>query len=361
MIAADLVGSHAGARMGDGARAGSPMRTGAAFYLVTTPYHLLLALAHVEAARVPATLFLFGRFADCERYWAFLAADPLSASVHLVGALGVPTDRRPRARARRLLLDAVRAQRPAELFVFNDRNEVAQAALDAVARQGGRRTCLEDGSSFYTDWLAPEASRWTTLRKRWLTTRTWLPLRVLGTHPLVQEVRVMRPSLVRPELQGRAKPLELDLLRSPVLHRLATAMVPETASGMDARPDVLVLPGLEDDPGWSAWLQGWCEAVPGAPVAFKYHPREPRKDPAGLARIARELPRHVAAELYYLAWGGTPQRVFGDGRSTTLLTTKLFDPDCEVVGIYRGELPPHAAAFSRLGIAMNTCLPAEAP
>lgn len=356
MAAAAHLGHGARPGAGEGMCAGAPLTRGAPLYLVTTPYHLLLALAHAESGGGPATIVLFGRFPDCERYWQFLASDSWASSLHLRGVFGFLPTQRPRRRARRLLLETVRTQRPSQLFVFNDRNEVAQAALDAVFRQGGRRVCLEDGSSFYTDWQAPGASRWTTMRKRLFVARHWLPLRVLGTHPLVQEVRVLRPAVVRPELSARARPLDIELMQSPVLRRLAGRMVSETGATAEDCPETLILPGLEEDPGWSDALWRQRTGAASATVAFKYHPREARPDPLQLAGLARELPRHVAVELYYLAWGRAPRRIVGDGRSTTLLTAKLFDPDCEILGIYHGPQPAHAEAFSRLGIEMRTAL-----
>ena len=330
-----------------------------AFYLVTTPYHILLALAHIEAASQAATIFLFGRFENSNEYLeALTEAQSLLPQLRVCGRAGWgdrgPTRRMVRAEVARMLDE----ERPEALIVFNDRNEVAQIALAVVARYGGERTCIEDGSAFYTDWVGPPASRWVSWRKRMLMSRSWQPIQVLGTHTLTQRVLALRPESVRPELEGRVEALDVDLLRSPVLRHFSHEVVRRRVGGEESSipscPNLLVLPPLDVDARWASSLLQFLSLMPAVRTAVKYHPREPSRDPVGLLDHGVEIPRYLAVELLYLLWGRTPEVVIGDGRSTPLLTASMFNPDCDVIGLYSGDRPYHADAFEALGIRFQS-------
>lgn len=326
------------------------------FYLVSTPYHCLLALAHAESSGVTPVLFLFGRFPSASDYLRVLGAQPpLLPGLIADGLTGTTDDRGLRRRARERLLQSLSRWKPRTLVVFNDRHDLSQVALDWAQRENVRRLCFEDGSSFYTDWLAPPAGKWTRWRKRLFTARNWEAIRVLGTHPALNEVCVQRPDAVRPELRGRAQALALDLPRSPVLRKLAADLLNDADRSrvLDSAPQVLVLPALKAGPAWT--LAARKLAANGSHIAFKYHPREAAEDPAGLRGLGAELPRHLPVELLYLLWGGGPATLIGDGRSTTLLTAGLFDAGTRIIGLYSGDAPPQIEAYIRLGIDLRAC------
>ncbi|MGQ0621860.1 MAG: hypothetical protein ACT4QA_18395 [Panacagrimonas sp.] len=323
------------------------------FYLVSTPYHCLLALAHAESRNEIPVLFLFGRFPSASDYLRVLGVHPpLLPGLVVEGLTGSADDRGLRRGARGRLLQSLSLWKPGTLVVFNDRHDLSQVALDWAQRDNARRLCFEDGSSFYTDWLAPPASAWTRWRKRLFTTRNWEPIRVLGTHPALDAVLAQRPQAVRAELRGRVQPLSLDLPRSPVLRALAEGLVREEdrSSALDGAPDVLVLPALNADAAWTLAATGLIPKESN--IAFKYHPREAASDPAGLRGLGMELPRHLPVELLYLLWGGGPGTLIGDGRSTTLLTAGLFDGRTRIIGLYAGAALPQAEVYARLGIEL---------
>lgn len=326
------------------------------YYLVSTPYHCLLALAHAESNGTPAVMFLFGQFSSAADYLRVLRQQPsLLPGLVVEGLTGTAADRRLRRRARGPLLASLERWRPARVVVFNDRHDLSQVALDWARRNQARGICFEDGSSFYTDWLAPPAGNWTRFRKRLTTSRSWEPIRIPGTHPGLHEVRVQRPDAVRPELRGRVAPLSLNLPNSPVLRRLVSGLLSQngTAPLPDTAPDALLLPALGAGIEWSAAA---LDLARGAQrLAYKYHPREQAPDPARLGERGDELPRQLPVELLYLFWGGGPGLLIGDSRSTTLLTVSSFDPATRIVGLFRGEPPPQATAYARLGIELCHC------
>lgn len=322
----------------------------AALYVASTPYHLVLALADAERQAGPSALYFYGTFPDADRYLAALQADPpLLAGLRVQGLARPAKHRAARRGAARALHTLFDALDPDRVVVFNDRHDLSQLALALASRRpGARRTCFEDGSSFYTGWRAPPASRWDTLCKRLFTTRDWHPIGMLGTHPLVEDVRVQRLDAVREELRDRARPLALDVIRSPVLHALAQRMIDDETLTC---PDVLLAPALINGPAWTAAARTLLPR--SARVAFKYHPRESEDDPAALAGSGQEIPRHVPTELLYLLWGRTPAMLVGDGDSTALLTASLFNGDMRVIGLHTGPAPAHAPAYACLGIELR--------
>lgn len=331
---------------------------GATFYLASTPYHVLLALADAERARAQATLFFFGAFPSAAQYLAALLETPaLLPGLHVDGIIGSAKARALRREARQRLRDCMELCSPDRVVVFNDRHDLSQLVLAiAAAGKGVTRACFEDGSSFYTGWLAPAAGFWTQLRKRLFTAPRWTPIRILGTHPLVDEVRALRPDAVRPELRGRAQALELDLLASPVLRRFSERLLHAMRSAgqtpeLPPCPDLLLTPPLEKVEAWAARAREVLGESPG--VAIKYHPRQAEIDPGNLLRFGPEISRHLPLELLYLLWGRAPRCVVGDGNSTTLLSTRLLAPDARVIGLCLRGRPEHTETYARLGIELR--------
>lgn len=331
---------------------------GATFYLASTPYHLLLALADAERSPDPATLFFFGAFPSATQYLEALIQNPaLLPRLQVEGISGSAKARDLRREARQRLRDCMALCAPDRVVVFNDRHDLSQLALAiAAAGKGVTRACFEDGSSFYTGWLAPPAGFWTQVRKRIFTAPRWTPIRVLGTHPLVQEVRVLRPDAVRTELRDRALALDVDLLSSPVLkcfgERLLASLRSAGAAGeIPDCPDILLAPPLEGVDAWASQARPWVAG--SSHVAIKHHPRQGDADAGQLLQFGTEISRHLPLELLYLLWGKTPGLLVGDANSTTLLSTRLFDPHSRIIGLCARGRPPHADAYERLGIELR--------
>ncbi len=328
------------------------------FYLASTPYHLLLALADAERQGGPASLFFFGAFPSATLYLDALRAVPaLLPDLQVNGIAGSAKSSPLRRRARIAIRDSLRHEQVSRLVVFNDRHDLSQLALALAARRcDTRRVCLEDGSSFYTQWQAPSANAWTQLRKRCFAAPGWTPNRVLGTHPLVQEVRALRPDAVRPELRERVLGLDLDLIGSPVLQRFGERLIRALRdsgqlSDMPPCPDVLLAPPLEHALAWAERARPLVTGL--ARVAVKHHPRQSEVDPGNLLSLGAEVSRQLPLELLYLHWGRTPGLVIGEGHSTALLSTRLFDARARVLGLCVRSRPEHAAAYEMLGIELK--------
>lgn len=328
------------------------------FYLASTPYHLLLALADAERQGGSASLFFFGAFPSATLYMDALRAVPaLLPDLQVNGIAGSAKSSSLRRRARTAIRDTLRHAQVSRLVVFNDRHDLSQLALALAARRRDtRRVCLEDGSSFYTQWQAPPVTAWTQLRKRCFAAPGWTPNRVLGTHPLVQEVRALRPDAVRPELRERVLSLDLDLLGSRVLQSFGERLMRALRDSgqlcdLAPCPDVLLAPPLEHALVWAERVRPLITDL--ARVAVKHHPRQSEIDPGNLLSLGAEISRHLPLELLYLRWGRAPGLVIGDGHSTALLSTRLFDSRARVLGLCVRSRPEHTAAYGRLGIELK--------
>ena len=94
-----------------------------------------------------------------------------------------------------------------------------------------RRRCAEDGSLAYTDFVFRSHGATTQLRQTLRLGRHWSNVRVLGTHPLVQDFIALHPHLLRAELRGRRiQPFPPRALDAQALRSLAAALCAAPAS-----------------------------------------------------------------------------------------------------------------------------------
>jgi hypothetical protein len=224
------------------------------------------------------------------------------------------------------------------LTVFNDREEAGQLALITTARgfAQAQRCCAEDGSLAYSHFVYRSHGATTRLRQRLRLGREWSNMRVLGTHPLVQQFIALHPQLLRTELRDREiRPFPAQALESPALRSLATALCAEL--GFDARsvPDhATVLPlshssYAQRNPDYQQMVAACARRLAGRAerLFVKYHPRETQPDYLDLCASgqARQIPRTLPAECLYLMLRNQPLTIVG-GISTALLTAGLLMP-----------------------------------
>jgi hypothetical protein len=252
--------------------------------------------------------------------------------------LRLTTRRRGSGAILRDLVAAVLDAQPASLTVFNDRLEPDQAALITSARRfpQAQRRCVEDGSLAYTGFVYRAHSLAARLRKSLRTGRQWHDVRVLGTHPLVQQFVAMHPPLLREELRHRrVHAFPVGALDSPALRGLAAALceaagfVPEAVPPGSTVLTVSHSSYAARNPAYRELVQACAKRLGKRAGAFfvKYHPREAEGDYLGLCTqgIAQEIARSLPAECLYLTLRDRPLTVVG-GMSTTLLTAGLLMP-----------------------------------
>ena len=246
--------------------------------------------------------------------------------------------RRDSSAIRRELTAALRDARPSSLTVFNDREEPGQTALIACARHfpQAQRLCAEDGSLAYSNFVYRSHGTATRLRQKWRLGRGWCDVRVLGTHPLVQQFIALHPSLLRPELRARpVRPFAAQALESPALQRLAGALCAATGFAPQSVPAGATVLTVSHssyaarNPPYRALVEACARRLGRQPERFfvKYHPREVQPDYLGLCAgdAARQIARTLPIECLYLMLRDRPLTVVG-GMSTTLLTAGLLMP-----------------------------------
>jgi hypothetical protein len=242
------------------------------------------------------------------------------------------------AAIRRELRAQIALARPISLTVFNDREEAGQTVLITTARDfpQARRRCAEDGSLAYTEFVFHSHSATTQLRQALRVGRNWSNVRVLGTHPLVQDFIALHPRLLRAELRGRriqAFPArELD---SPTLRSLASALCADAGFEPRSVPEDAAMLTLshssyaQRNPEYVQMVAACAQKLAGRPGHFfvKYHPRESHPDYLDLCVAGRavQIPRTVPAECLYLTLRDRPLTIIG-GMSTALLTAGLLMP-----------------------------------
>jgi hypothetical protein len=246
--------------------------------------------------------------------------------------------RRRSALVRGELQAALADSQPASMTVFNDREESGQVALITAARDFPRapRRCAEDGALAYNRFVYREHSVSTRLRQRLRLGRSWTDVRVLGTHPLVQQFIAIHPPLLRRELRHRPhQPFPEGALELPALRSLATAMCEATGfvpASVPAGATVLTVSHssyAERNPAYPQLVKACASrlAGPSGKLFVKYHPRESQADYLGLCGpgAAVEISRTLPVECLYLLLRDRPLTVVG-GMSTSLLTAALLMP-----------------------------------
>jgi len=239
---------------------------------------------------------------------------------------------------RRELRAALTEAHPLSLTVFNDREEAGQTALITTARRfpQAQRCCAEDGSLAYTNFVYRAHGAATQLRQMLRLGRGWSDVRVLGTHPLVQQFVALHPTLLRAELRERpVRPFPAQALEAPALRSLAAALC--TDVGFDpwsvpAGATVLTLSHSDyaaRNPDYRTLAAACARRFVDEPQRFfvKYHPRESQADYLGLCTAggAQEIARTLPVECLYLMLRDRPLTIVG-GMSTALLTAGLLMP-----------------------------------
>lgn len=258
---------------------------------------------------------------------------------------GTGKPRRASATVRRELEAALVDAQPMSLTVFNDREEVGQAALIATARHfpQAERRCAEDGSLAYTNFTYRSLGLVTQLRQRLRMGRSWHDVRVLGTHPLVQQFIAIYPQLLRTQLRHRRiQPFPVPALESPALRSLAEAMCKAAGfrpHSVHAGSSILTV----SHSSYAARNPDYLDLVKACAIKFgsqperffvKYHPRETQEDYLGLRAqgAAQEIARSLPIECLYLMLRDRPVTVAG-GMSTTLLTAGLLMPQVRCIAL----------------------------
>jgi hypothetical protein len=317
-------------------------------FLVQSSLQFILAAAAAEEARQTSQ-------ATCRMLFVPDVLDPALFAKVTEGWVDPPFDRvaflaprrlssqttaatRPWRAMQRDLVQALLDFSPTAVSVFNDRQDAGQTLLIEAAKRfpQARRECTEDGAHSYTTFTYRRHGAVTKLRQRWRLGRRWADVRVLGTHPLVQQFNATHPELLRSELRGdNVRPFPLHRLGAETMQRLATRfceLVGFDPQRIMAGAAIVTLNHSDyarRNPDYAALVQA-CVAqlrLSATPYFFKYHPREAAADYLNLGTqgATGEIARTLPVECLYLLMREQPLLVIG-GMSTSLLTAGLLMP-----------------------------------
>jgi hypothetical protein len=323
-------------------------------FLVQSSLQFILAAAAAEEARQT-------QHATCRMLFLPDVLDPALFAQVIEGWTDMPFDRvafiaprrlpgdtapaRPWRAIRHDIVQALNDFSPTNVTVFNDRQDAGQTLLIEAAKRfaHARRQCTEDGAHSYTTFTYRQHGAVTTLRQRWRLGRGWADVRVLGTHPLVQQFNATHPELLRRELRGdKVRPFPLHRLGAETIRHLATCFCERVGFDPQRIPAGAAILTLNHsdyarrNPDYVALVQA-CVAQLSAsatPFLFKYHPREAAADPLGLGAqgAVGEIARTLPVECLYLLMREQPLLVIG-GMSTSLLTAGLLMPQARTAAL----------------------------
>jgi hypothetical protein len=246
---------------------------------------------------------------------------------------------RRRRQIRSAVLDAIAEAPCRSVVVFNDQKDFGQMALIEVATRfpGAVRQCADDGSLSYSGFSLPAHSLLTRLRQRGRHGPGWADVRVLGTHPLVQQFVALYPELLRPELRDdRVRPFPMQHLGCAALRQFSVAFCDQMTYRIPEECEGAILLTISHssvasrNPDYVQAMQACVEtqARRNRPFLFKYHPRESEPDYLQVRRqtaCASEVPRSLPVECLYIMASDRPLNVLA-GASSTLLTASFFMP-----------------------------------
>lgn len=324
------------------------------FFLVQTSLQFILAAALAEEARgsgARSTLAFLPDVLDPELFKRAADRWPDSPFERIVFLSPRKAPTRVAARKpswsglKRDMLEVLHQVRPTAVTVFNDKQDTSQLVLVEAARHFPQalRECAEDGALAYTRFTYRQNSLYTQLRQRLRLGPGWHHVRVLGTHPLVQQFTAIRPQLLRAELRHRnVKSFPVQRLATEPLRQLAgafCALADFEASTLSSGAVLLIFSHssyARRNPHYVQLVRACVQRLQqqSIPFFFKFHPRETEPEFAGVTAtdFGRELPRAIPVECIFLLARELPLLVVA-GMSTSLLTGGLLMPHARIAAL----------------------------
>ncbi|MGE5552021.1 MAG: hypothetical protein ACM3ZC_16035 [Bacteroidota bacterium] len=267
--------------------------------------------------------------------------------------------RRNIARIERVLREY--AGLPKRVFVANDQRPESQYVmfLAKKANHGTRVTYIEDGGAVYCTEQIPRTSRGKTMAARIIYGKWWHEVPVQGTHPLIDDLLVMWPDSLRPELRGNTvAEIRVERLQRLLDSGFINLYLSKLGVDLKCLADtdaIVILPhstGIHARADADALARALAAIQRcGVRLSAKYHPREAQADYLNLAAIPdlKFIPRACPMEAVFLSLRQLDRKVDVIGvHSTSLLTAKWILKSLTVHGYFlEHSLDPHLCAVAR--------------
>ncbi|HEY9033876.1 MAG TPA: polysialyltransferase family glycosyltransferase [Pseudomonadales bacterium] len=343
-------------------------------FLVSTPLHLMVAIAIADTEQLANAhlLFIDQTSRDDNPYYQLMQHWPDSPFCSLSLFMRAPRGLRQKRHARRDTfagLNKLLAQlQPAHIYCGNDRRIEFQYCMHVMKAAGRPATgyYMDEGAFTYVGRKASDSFSdriVDNLGKKLAYGWWWKHPPTVGASAWVDYAYLSFPALAEPRLQQKPhRQLTLAYWQSPRLQAfcrqlLADLGMPARLAGFDV---FFTLPHesvINAAGNYRAVLLAAIDErlAAGKRVGVKYHPRDSQADALaigalpGVELLDRRLPFEALLPLF-----GPQAEIIGDF-STTLISTRLLRPDLAVTAIDHGQggqSALYAGLYRQLGITV---------
>jgi len=246
------------------------------------------------------------------------------------------------------------------LFTCNDGRPQSQVLQYICKKNNGLNVYVEDGSELYNDSIGPQLPFHESIFYKLYYGPWHERIEVLGNYRYTDEIRALRPDLVREELKGKKiesinRESLLDLKRTG----LTESILNEFGSDLTSEEtDVILFLPHSDFVKQKDLLSLYRNIVEmlveqNKKILLKYHPRE-KEHYLTEGDNSLAIPQSLPAEILILQMIGDPPIIIGDV-STCLLTSKFLKEEIEVISLIKiidMESKNLKKAFDQIGVKM---------
>lgn len=247
------------------------------------------------------------------------------------------------------------------VFTCNDERPQSQFLEYRCKKNGGLNVYVEDGSELYNDSFEEPLPFHESVFYKMYYGRWYEKIRLIGDYRYTDEIRALRPDLVRDELKHKKiKPIGLKNFIGLKKSGLTESMIKKFKVKIDLDEDyvILFLPHSEfikkrkQESIYNEMVEELQKN--NKKILLKYHPRENDHYIMQHGENITILPQSLPSEILILQMIDNPPLVIGD-ISTCLLTSKFLDEKIKVISlidILNMDSSNLRRVFEKIGVMM---------
>lgn len=349
-------------------------------YICFTPYHVLLSscIAYGESTQYDKEIIIVEDFSDVDKLVTGLKdweGDPFEEHVMIKGKFSV--DEIPKksmlnvfrdGSVVNLLKEGVDELRDRyegvsldRVFTCNDGRPQSQFLEFECKKTDGMNIYVEDGSELYNDSIESSMPFHEYIFYKMYFGKWYEHTRILGNYKYTDEIRAMRPDLVRDELKNKKiEPINIKNFIDLKKNGLTGSILKGYDVEFDQDPDniIVFLPhsSFVEERDLRDIYQDIVSRLleEDKKILLKYHPREKYHYLNGEDNRITILPQSLPSEILILEMIDEPPLVIGD-ISTCLLTAKFFKEEINVISLINiigMESKNLKGVFEKIGVLM---------
>lgn len=248
-----------------------------------------------------------------------------------------------------------------KVFTCNDGKPQSQFLQYICKKKNGMNIYIEDGSEVYNDSFRPPFPFHESIFYKLYFGKWYERIGILGDYKYTDELRVLKPELVREELRHKKiKQIDMDSFINLKATGLTGSILNEfdIELPLDEEYIILFLPHslFTNKKGLFKFYKKILSKLmkDGRKILLKYHPREKNHYLGGERNNVIVLPQSLPSEILILQMIDNPPVVIGD-ISTCLLTSKFLKKDIQVISlinIINMESKNLKDVFDKIGVLM---------